>query len=45
MLVIFQAVIPKDLWEWNEDAKVFISFGVPELGSWERNYGPGYNER
>ena len=45
MLVIFQAMIPKDIWEWNESAEVYMRFGVPKLGNWEHDYGPGHIER
>ena len=45
MLVIFRAVIPKDVWEWDESAKVCMRFGNPELGNWETDYGPGQVER
>ena len=45
MLIRFHAVIPKDVWEWDESAKVYMRFGIPELGNWETNQGPGVIER
>lgn len=43
--IIFRAIIPKDVWEWDIDARVYMRFGVPELGNWDYNYGPGQVER
>ena len=43
--IVFHAVIPKDVWEWDEDARVYMRFGVHELGNWDYDYGPGQVER
>lgn len=39
------AVIPVGLWQWNEKSKVYIRFGLPQLGNWKFDYGPGIRER
>ena len=38
-------MIPKDVWEWDEHARVYMRFGVHELGNWKYDFGPGKIER
>ena len=41
MFVQFNAIIPLDAWEWeNEKSSIFMRFGVKELGDWKVDIGP-----
>ena len=41
----FRAIIPVGLWQWNQESQVYIRFGIPQLGNWDYDYGPGIEER
>ena len=38
--VVFHAVLPTDLWEWDNDSEVYIRFGHRNLGAWHCDCGP-----
>lgn len=41
MPVEFHAIVPLDLWEWDQDSKIYMRFGYSEFGDWEHDVGPG----
>ena len=38
--VIFHALLPVSLWEFDETSEVFIRFGSDKLGEWNCDIGP-----
>ena len=45
MRIIFKAVIPTQVWGWDETSAAYMRFGHNELGKWGYDYGPGHVER
>ena len=41
MMVIFRAIVPLDIWEWDDQSKIYIRFGHPKFGNWKVDVGPG----
>ena len=41
MQVEFHAIVPLDVWEWDQDSKIYIRFGYSEFGDFEHDIGPG----
>ena len=38
--VTFHALLPMQLWKWDERSEVYIRFGSDKLGLWEYDCGP-----
>ena len=38
--VTFHALLPMQLWKWDERSEVYIRFGSDKLGLWECDCGP-----
>ena len=38
-MVVFHAILPTSLWEWDSESEVYIRFGHP-LENWKCDYGP-----
>ena len=38
--VIFYALLPVSLWEFDETSEVYIRFGSDKLGDWNCDIGP-----
>ena len=43
--VTFHCIIPKLLWEWNEQSCIHMRFGHHALGNWEHNIGDFKQQR
>ena len=41
MTVAFYAIVPLDIWEWDDNSGIYIRFGHSLLGDWEFYAGPG----
>lgn len=41
MLVVFDTIVPLDIWEWDDKSKIYIKFGHSEFGDWKYDAGPG----
>ena len=40
--IIFNAVLPKGAWEWDDDtSRVYMRFSNLHLGMWNYDFGPG----
>ena len=44
-VVVFHAILPTALWEWDSESEVYIRFGHPNLGEWRCDCGPMTLER
>ena len=38
--VVFHALLPSKLWEFDETSEVYIRFGCDKLGAWTFDHGP-----
>ena len=45
MMVIFHAIVPLDIWEWNDKSEIYLRFGDPQFGNWKFDAGPGQQIR
>ena len=45
MTVIFLAIVPLDIWEWDDSSSIYIRFGHSEFGDWKFDAGPGRKHR
>ena len=41
MQVEFYAIVPLDIWEWDQDSGIYMRFGYSEFGNFEQDIGPG----
>ena len=41
MIVVFRAIVPLSIWEWDEKSKIYIRFGHDSFGNWNFDAGPG----
>ncbi len=39
-VVVFHAILPASLWDWDSESEVYIRFGHPYLGNWQCDCGP-----
>ena len=39
-VVVFHAILPTALWDWDSESEVYIRFGHPNLGDWRCDCGP-----
>lgn len=45
MTVEFYAILPFDVWKWDQNSQILMRFGCPEFGDWEHDNGPGEIDR
>lgn len=38
--VTFHVLLPKPIWEWDANSKMYIRFGHQDLGKWGYDCGP-----
>ena len=41
MRVAFHAIVPLDIWEWDDSSRIYIRFGHTKFGKWKHDAGPG----
>ena len=41
MTVAFYAIVPLDIWEWDDKSGIYIRFGHHHFGNWRFDAGPG----
>lgn len=41
MCIVFRAIVPKDVWKWDEKSKVYMRFGGFYFGEFKFDFGPG----
>ena len=39
MAVTFHCILPKDLWKWDEESRMYLRFEGEWLGNWKHNVG------
>ena len=44
-VVVFHAILPTSIWEWDSESEVYIRFGHANLGNWQCDCGPMTLER
>ena len=42
--VVFHALLPTGLWEFDDTSSIYIRFGSPVLGNWHCDIGPMQKE-